>query len=141
MKSLDFLARRTICAAMAYYSLDIALMSDAEFDLGCKRLQDEWDGLTEFRRWQFGPREELTTTGYHYKITEGLALAALRWAIEDGKAHYGGLCYVRPPRQDEGGAWSNNRAFQWWSVGDFTWNINHPLSSPKAPSRRKRSTR
>lgn len=124
---LDFLARRTIMAATAYYSLDIALMSDSEFDKGCERLKDEWEGLTEFRRFQLGPREEVTTTGFHYKTTLGLANATLNWAIEDGKALYSRMYFTRPGRFDDGGDWSNHQGFLWWNVGDFVWNSSAPL--------------
>lgn len=112
---IDFLARRTIMAALAYYSLDIALMDDAEFDRGCKRLQDEWDDLTEFRQWQLGPRGEVTTTGFHYKTTLGLAGAALDWALRDGKALSRALWYTQKPQLRD------NRVM-WWPVGAFTWD-------------------
>lgn len=113
---LDLLARRTLAAALAYYSLDIALLSDAEFDLGCKRLQDEWEGLSEFRQWQLGPREEVTVTGYHYKATLYSASGALSWALKDGKAQASALWFNQKPR------WSGDNKVAWWPVGAFQWD-------------------
>ena len=115
MMSLDLLARRTIGAALAYYSLDIALLSDAEFDQGCKRLQDEWEGLSEYRQWQLGPREAVTTTGYHYKATLYAASGTLAWAVKEGKQKASAVWYTTKPQ------WSKDQKIMWWSVGSFMW--------------------
>lgn len=66
-------------SAMLYYGLDDPMVSDREFDDGCKRLCREWADLTPHRQWQLGSPEELATSGYHIKVTERECYGAIAW--------------------------------------------------------------
>lgn len=78
--NIDLVARKVLCLSLLYYSLDISLVPDHEFDKMCKRLSEEWDDLRPFRQWQLEPREDIRASGFHVKITPAALHAAIHWA-------------------------------------------------------------
>lgn len=78
--NIDLVARKVLCLSVLYYSLDVSLVPDHEFDQMCKRLSEEWDDLTPFRQWQLEPREDIRASGFHVKITPAALHSAIHWA-------------------------------------------------------------
>ena len=69
-RSLDLTARLVIGTSIAYYPLETSLVDDPEFDKWCLRLHDEWDLLSDFRKWQFEDPASIRASGFHIKATE-----------------------------------------------------------------------
>jgi hypothetical protein len=85
VQGLDLCARKVVMASMLYYGLDLSIVPDSEFDQWCRRLSKNWGRLDRIRQWQLGSPEELSSTGYHVKVTQAAANAAVDWAKPRGK--------------------------------------------------------
>lgn len=84
MTSLGLIARRTIAASIAYYALDVSLVSDTEFDQWCLRLHDEWDDLDPYLGWKLGSAADVRASGYHIKCTQRDVFGAVSWLQSRG---------------------------------------------------------
>ena len=86
---LELTARRVIATSIAYYGLDVSLVEDTEFDLWCKRLNDEWDDLSEHTQWKLGTPEEIRASGYHIKMRQQDLYGTRVWLRKTGNLRYG----------------------------------------------------
>jgi hypothetical protein len=75
MPSIDFLGRRLIVSAYAYYVLDRPIVPDANYDKASKIIASRWPELHPDRQWALGGPREIATTGYHIRYSV-FALAA-----------------------------------------------------------------
>jgi hypothetical protein len=98
---LGQIARRVICASVAYYQWDDSLMTDVEYDANCRLLADRWDELTPLLQWQLGSPAEIKTSGMHVKVTRAGYFSAREW-VKSSTGHY-----PRTPRRK----WTKSKEF------------------------------
>lgn len=119
MSSLDLIARRAIATSIAYYSLETSIVDDHEFDGWCVRLHDEWDDLSEFRKWQLGDPLSIRASGFHIKATARDLGGVAHWMVQKGLfTHRIG---VR--------AWKTSRKFKlrFTSLDQIGWDRTKPV--------------
>ena len=81
---IDGVARQVVCASLLYYSLDIPMLEDGEFDRMCCLLHDLWEDLSPIRQWQLGSAEEIRSSGNFTKATMAAAYASAQWMEDKG---------------------------------------------------------
>lgn len=67
--NLENLGRRIIIASTCYYSLDVHIMTDSEYDTACARLVESWDDLSRDIRFGLFSREAIANTGMKCRVT------------------------------------------------------------------------
>ncbi len=80
----DLMARHVIMASLLYYSLDISMFTDAEYDDKCKKVADHFNEIDPVRQWQLGSPEDIRTSGFGVKITVLAASATAYWMQTKG---------------------------------------------------------
>jgi hypothetical protein len=80
-QSPDHKAATIIIASLLYYSFDLSMMPDAEFDELCQEVAKDWKHLDPLRRWQLGSAEEIKASGFAAKTTQ----LTLSWAITEAE--------------------------------------------------------
>ncbi len=113
-ESLDLIARKVIMASLIYYSLDEAIISDAQFDKWCQKLSNLWFRLDTYRQWQLGSRMEIRATGFHIKVSTASYGGAVSWL----DTHDLLRAPVVPAKE-----WqlSKRHGVHYLSVNDFQW--------------------
>ena len=111
--SIDFAARKVVIASMLYYGLDEEFMPDPDFDQLCKRLANEWEGLTSLRQWQLGSPEEIAASGFHVKVTWAAESAAVSWLHDRGRLRCRILFNARERN------FSKKHRVHWLKPGDY----------------------
>ena len=84
--SPDLAARCVIVAAYLYYVLDCPIRDDAEYDRLSQYVADNWDQLSEDRKWALESAEAIRSTGHHIKFPQAAVFAAYRQLADAGTA-------------------------------------------------------
>lgn len=112
IESLDLYARRVTIASLLYYSVDISMMPDGEFDELCKFIQANWEGLEDIRKWQLNSSSEIAASGAFCKVTMQGASAAAHWMTEQGHTNH--------PLFYAGKSWNIHPKYgRWLTSSDF----------------------
>lgn len=81
-EELDYKARMITVASYCYYRRDVSIMSDGDFDKMCQEVADNWDQLSDLRKFQLDNADDIRSGGSHVKITTAGEKAAIRLAKE-----------------------------------------------------------
>ncbi len=116
---LEFIARKVLISSAAYYSLDVSLYDDTEFDLWLRELSDNWDKLCENTQWKLVSPEAIRASGFHVRLRER-DMASLVEALR----HYGHL--KNCSHQDQP-IWATRKihpeyGFKYTTASDFGWS-------------------
>lgn len=111
-------------SAYLYYRRFSPVIADAYYDRIALEVVKEWDQLDKVRQWQLGSREELSTTGHHFKITSSTEYGALSWHLK---------CRGNEPqgysiREDE---WKEGHGIRWVSAEPIGIKLKKPKPIPK----------
>lgn len=84
MTSADELAKKVIMSAYLYYVCGCSIWSDAEFDNACVKLSEDWDELSDVRKWELGEDPlDILSTACHVKMTMYTVASAGAWYREE----------------------------------------------------------
>lgn len=65
----DLAGRKLLVAAFLYYVMDSPTMSDHEYDMMSIYVADNWDQLSDVRKWACGDADSTRASGAHFKFS------------------------------------------------------------------------
>lgn len=121
--STEAVARKAICASIAYYGLDESLVPDHTFDAWCQRLHDEWDDLSRVTQWKLGDPHSISASGFHIRVSTLDLGAVATWLRLEGRMRYQIVTNWAPPSDEL----PEREAFAWSTAPEVFWNKKRPI--------------
>lgn len=67
--TLDHKASKLAVASLLYYGADQSYMTDADYDKMALEIAENWNQLSDFRKWQLISPENIKASGFRIKAT------------------------------------------------------------------------